>query len=89
MPPDWSALLDFTDLDDQADVYLWKRIAGKLEDAIGKVPPRTQLPSEAWLIGMTGAGRKSVRHALHHLRDDRHLIHTVPNLGNFTSPRPG
>lgn len=78
--------LDFSRLGDDPDTYLWRRIAAVIEAAIrsGDMPPRSLVPSEAQLMGMTGAGRKTVRHAVHDLRE-RGLVYSVPSLGTFVA----
>ena len=78
--------LDFSSLADDPDVYRWQAIAAVIEAAIrsGGLAPRSLVPSEAQLMGMTGCGRKTVRHAVHDLRD-RGLVYTVQSLGTFVA----
>jgi DNA-binding GntR family transcriptional regulator len=81
-----AAPLDFSGIADEPDVYRWQAIAAVIEAAIrsGDLPPRSLVPSESQLMGLTGCGRKTVRHAVHDLRD-RGLLYTVPSLGTFVS----
>lgn len=78
--------LDFSGIGDHPDVYRWQYVAGVIEAAIrsGDLPPRSLVPSETQLMGMTGCGRKTVRHAVRSLRE-RGLVYSVPSLGTFVS----
>lgn len=78
--------LDFSHIDDDPDVFLWRRIAGVIEAAIrsGELPPRAMIPSEPQLRQMTGAGRNTVRRAVGDLRE-RGFLYVVPSLGTFVS----
>ena len=78
--------LDFSRLGEDPDIFLWQRIAAVIEAAIrsGDLSPRSLVPSETQLMGMTGAGRKTVRRAVRDLRE-RGLLYTVQSLGTFVA----
>jgi DNA-binding GntR family transcriptional regulator len=78
--------LDFSRVGDYPDVYKWEAVRDVIEQAIlsGGVAPRERLPSEEYIAQSAGVSVKTVRHAIHALRE-RGLAVTRPGLGTFAS----
>lgn len=65
---------------------MWEQVAAVLRDAIlsGGLAPGQVLPSETDLMGMSGAGRQTVRRAIAALREEG-LAVTIPRRGTYVS----
>lgn len=69
---------------------MWEQVAAVLRDAIasGRLAPGQVLPSETDLMGMSGAGRQTVRRAVAALREEG-LVVTIAKRGTYVAVPPG
>lgn len=78
--------LVFPQMNARDEVPLYLQVANVIEQAIrdGSLAPGQVLPSESDLIGMTGCGRKTVRHAVAVLRD-KGIVYSVAKRGTYVA----
>ena len=88
MAPDPGNLLDldFSRVGQFGDEFRWKAVRDVLQAAIASAAPRTRIPSETYIAQRAGVSDRTVRKAIHDLRD-RGLLYTVSGLGSFVAPR--
>jgi DNA-binding GntR family transcriptional regulator len=88
MAPDPGNLLalDFSTVGRHADEFRWKAVRDVLERGVAGAAPRTRIPSETYIAQRAGVSGRTVRKAIHDLRD-RGLLYTVSGLGSFVGPR--
>ena len=74
--------------DPMAPVPRYRQIAAILRRRIeaGELEPDRPIPSEAAIEQEFGVARQTARKAVAVLRDDWHLVKTVPGLGTYVMP---
>jgi len=78
--------LDFSAVGQFPDEFKWRAVRDVLEQGIMSAEPRTRIPSEKYIGQRAGCAERTVRKAIHDLRE-RGLLYTVPGLGSFVSAR--
>jgi GntR family transcriptional regulator len=80
-------MIAFPEMTPRDATPMWEQVAAVLRDAItsGELAPGQVMPSETDLIGMSGAGRQTVRRAIAALREEG-LAVTIPKRGTYVTP---
>jgi GntR family transcriptional regulator len=79
-------MIAFPEMTPRDAVPMWEQAAAVLRDAIlaGELAPGQVMPSETDLMGMSGAGRATIRHAIAALREEG-LVVTVARRGTYVA----